>query len=627
MHIILPLRTHKDKLQKELTQNFNKRSRILDSAISRVSGTLNATELLVLNFFAAQKDAIYIDRNNLANQLNRSHNSINDAIISLTNLNILTFDFDINKRTKQPYIRKKKFILNTNTKEWQTKSKADYRLKENRFISSLRSVCKAEFGSNLVLATDEYSRNLIEEQFQSRIIKATYLNKVLPDFAHKNILKYGLAVILEWLDTISSESFLEFNALKVEANFQSFLKLNNLEVVFSQRIVFRTRHKTMADDFNELDYLQFKSLIARDSERMDIANLYRSTLYRNSQRVHNMERKSFHKEKHTIAVRKVLMDHRLVETTDISNFNLDIEIQIPTIESQWQFLGGQRYPKYRKNYQPIQSYNGKIYQAASYSYVEKTINDLISKGKVRLISQGEYNDLNKTDTFEPAYYEQRQFNYIADLEDLTEVRSLEEMMSKGLTNLVRLWDCGAINDIDFEIGYQILCDESKSLPCHCVNAKFNPLTYIQTIKLNYKQKAKLQELSKYFCLNDATIRLELDDLLDVAHHHQGAFKSDTFDNYLKARFTPDAIKSLKSQELSGARTLYLDPFAKLVALRESFLKKTKLIESLDEFENDPVIKECNDALSELQYDDLGNLRPLMPLQYESHEPNLNYNCS
>ena len=126
--------THSTKLQQELKQNFNKRSRLIDAAISRVAGTLNATELLVLNFFANQKCAIYIDRNQLALQLNRSHNSINDAIISLTNLNILAFEFDVNKRTKQLYTRKKKFILNTNTKEWQAKSKADYRLKDRKSV-------------------------------------------------------------------------------------------------------------------------------------------------------------------------------------------------------------------------------------------------------------------------------------------------------------------------------------------------------------------------------------------------------------------------------------------------------------------------------------------------------------
>ena len=218
--------THSTKLQQELKQNFNKRSRLIDAAISRVAGTLNATELLVLNFFANQKCAIYIDRNQLALQLNRSHNSINDAIISLTNLNILTFEFDVNKRTKQLYTRKKKFILNTNTKEWQAKSKADYRLKENRFISSLRSLRTAEFGANLVLATDEYARHALEERFQPRIIKATYLNKVLPEFARKNILKYGLGLILDWIDSVSSENFIDLTAEQLEVKFHSFLKMN-----------------------------------------------------------------------------------------------------------------------------------------------------------------------------------------------------------------------------------------------------------------------------------------------------------------------------------------------------------------------------------------------------------------
>ena len=218
--------THSTKLQQELKQNFNKRSRLIDAAISRVAGTLNATELLVLNFFANQKCAIYIDRNQLALQLNRSHNSINDAIISLTNLNILAFEFDVNKRTKQLYTRKKKFILNTNTKEWQAKSKADYRLKENRFISSLRSLRTAEFGANLVLATDEYARHALEEQFQPRIIKATYLNKVLPEFARKNILKYGLGLILDWIDSVSSENFIDLTAEQLEVKFHSFVKEN-----------------------------------------------------------------------------------------------------------------------------------------------------------------------------------------------------------------------------------------------------------------------------------------------------------------------------------------------------------------------------------------------------------------
>ena len=145
-------------------------------------------------------------------------------------------------------------------------------------------------------------------------------------------------------------------------------------------------------------------------------------------------------------------------------------------------------------------------------------------------------------------------------------------MAKGLQNIIRLWDCGAINDIDFEIGYQILSDESKILPYHCKEAKFNPISYINGVKLNYKQKGKLEELTKYLCLNDATIRLELDGLLNTIHSHQGAFKTDTFEKYLDARFTAEAARELKKQELSGLRTLYLDPFAKISALRESYIQ-------------------------------------------------------
>ena len=575
--------THSNKLQQELKQNFNKRSRLIDAAISRVSGTLNATELLILNFFAGQKCAIYIDRNQLAIQLNRSHNSINDAIISLTNLNILTFEFDVNKRTKRLYVRKKKFILNTNTKEWQAKSKADYRLKESRFISSLRSLRTSEYGANLVLAIDEYARHALEERFHPRIIKATYLNKVMPDFARKNILKYGLGLILEWLDSMPDESFIDLTAEQLEVKFHSFIKMNNLEVIYSQRIVFRTRHKTMADDYNELDYLQFKSLIARDSDRMNIANLYCSTLYRNSQRIHNMDRATFHNEKHTIAVRNVLLAYHLVETKNTSKSE-NIDIQIPALLSQWGFIGGQKYPSYQKRYNPIQIHNGKTYQARSYDYVEKTINELISSGRVRRISNSEYNDLIRADTFDSIYYDQRQHNYIPDLEDLRNVKSNEELMAKGLHNLIRLWDCGAINDIDFEIGYQILCDESKMLPYHCKEAKFNPISYINGIKLNYKQKGKLEELAKYLCLNDVTIRLELDGLLNVTHDHKGAFKPDTFERYLDARFTADAAKELKKQELNGLRILYLDPFAKLTALREAYMQSVEK-NNIEEVEN------------------------------------------
>lgn len=597
--------THSTKLQQELKQNFNKRSRLIDAAISRVAGTLNATELLVLNFFANQKCAIYIDRNQLALQLNRSHNSINDAIISLTNLNILAFEFDVNKRTKQLYTRKKKFILNTNTKEWQAKSKADYRLKENRFISSLRSLRTAEFGANLVLATDEYARHALEERFQPRIIKATYLNKVLPEFARKNILKYGLGLILDWIDSVSSENFIDLTAEQLEVKFHSFLKMNNLEVVYSQRIVFRTRHKTMADDYNELDYLQFKSLIARDNERMNIANLYRSTLYRNSQRIHNMDRSTFHNEKHTIAVRKVLLAHRLVETQNTSKIE-NIDIQIPTALSGWGFIGGQKYPAYKKEYTPIQLHNGKTYQATLYDYVEKTISKLISTGRVRRVSNSEYNDLIKADAFDAMYYDQRQHNYIPELEDLRSVKSNEELMAKGLQNIIRLWDCGAINDIDFEIGYQILNDESKTLPYHCKEAKFNPISYINGIKLNYKQKGKLEELTKYLCLNDATIRLELDGLLNSVHSHQGAFKTDTFEKYLDARFTVEAARELKKQELSGLRTLYLDPFAKISALRESYIQDTEKNKSTYFEERNDITDEISKINEMIQAEVMGD---------------------
>ena len=99
-------------LKTELSQNFNKRSRSIDYAINRVSSTLNATEILVLNFFSSQKEAVYVDRNKMAQVLNRSHNAINDAIVSLVNLKILAFEFDINEKTKKAYTRKKKFILN-----------------------------------------------------------------------------------------------------------------------------------------------------------------------------------------------------------------------------------------------------------------------------------------------------------------------------------------------------------------------------------------------------------------------------------------------------------------------------------------------------------------------------------
>lgn len=592
-------------LKTELSQNFNKRSRSIDYAINRVSSTLNATEILVLNFFSSQKEAVYVDRNRMAQDLNRSHNAINDAIVSLVNLNILAFEFDINKKTKKAYTRKKKFILNMKTNEWQKKNHTDYRLKENRFISSLRSMSKDEFNCNLVLATDEYGRVRLEQTFDDRITKAKYLYKTNKELVKNAILHYGLTYLMEWLDSCTYK-VLDCTQEQLALNFTEYNKLHKANIITAQRIVFRTRHKTIADDFNELDYLQFRAMICPKTEKMEVANLTRSTLYRHSQRIHNMDHNQFHIEKHAIAVRRVLLENRLVETNAETPYT-NISVNVQPVNAQWAFLGGQKYPSYNDNYQPLQQHNGKVYQAQSFNFVDSSIQNLLAEKRVRPITENEYHDLIKADTFNSKYIEQRQINYIPQLENLTVIRSQEELMAKGLINLVRLWDCGAINDIDYEIGYQILTDEAASLPRHCKETVFNPITFIESTKLNYKQKAKLHALNEYLCLNDYTIRTKLKELLSVTKSHSGAFKDDTFNAYLNARFTKDAARELKAQQLSGRRTLYLDPFTKIAQIKEQLLnEKMKEQNQVQEQQNEPVsiVDEFNQKMDQIFYETL-----------------------
>lgn len=602
---------HQDKLLKELHTNFNKRARSIDNAIQTVAPSLNATELLVLNHLANQKVAIYLDRNVLAEKLNRSVNSISNAIISLVNLNVLVFDYDFNKKTKQKYTRKKKYFINTNTKEWQQKTKTDYRLKENRFIGSLRSVNKNEFNCNLALAIDENPRYLLTETFKERSIKAYYLNKQMPQFVKEAILQYGLAFLLEWLDQVDTAKFVEMSNEQLQNEFYQFGKAKNALVIRSQRIVYRTRHKTLADDYNELDYLQFKALIVSDKDRMDLANSYRSTLYRNSQRIHNMDISAFHTEKQTIAVRQILLNQNLVPLEDEKERNYlskNITLDLPAVKSSWDFKRGS-YPTYSGQYNPVQTYQGKTYFAGSYLFALERAELLVNSGRVRAISQKECNNYLKTEIFQTDYIEQRQFNYVPYLESLDKVRSREEFMAKGLTNIIRLWDCGAINDIDFEIGYQILVDEAQSFELHCSTAQFNPFTFIDECTLNYKQKTKLKAISRYLCLDDATVLNMLKEILsDAKLVHQGAFKQDTYFAYLDNKFTPEIARKLKEEQISGHRILHFDPFVRLSRIMEELKgNDADLEEEIKCDFNVAIISEqecdeCNAALQQIYFD-------------------------
>lgn len=609
---------HTNRIQKELQHNFNKRSRLIDNAISRVSPSLNATEILLLQYLANQKQAIYLDRNSLSEQLNRCVNSISNAIISLTNLNILVFDYDFNHKAKKAYIRKKKFILNTNTKEWQIKHRTDYRLRENRFIGSLRAVCKNEMNTNFVLATTEISKANLLEHFEERKIKATYLHKHLPDFVKDAILQYGVVFLMEWIDSVSPQKFLEMSDEQLQNSFYQYGKAHDALVIRAQRIVYRTRHKTMADDYNELDYLQFKSLVSSHQEHLEIANHYRSVLYRNGQRIKNMATSAYHTENQTISVRKILLAQNLVPTEgkfpDFYTLK-QRDISIPAIQSQWDLLNDS-YPAYSIEYTPVQTFKGKTYIAKSYEYALAKAKDLLANGFVRVIDNKEKVDYLKTDVFQSAYVDQRQIHYIPKLETLSHVKSREECMAKGLTNIIRLWDCGAINDVDFEIGYQILVDESMSLPSHCNTAKFNPFSFIDEFSLNYKQKSKLKALGKYLCSNDVTISLELDGLLNHAPlHHRGAFKQDTYFAYLDNRFTPEIAKKLKNEQINGNRVLILDPFIHLSRIMEEISSRPLNSQDKPLEDNLPVqafystkeCDECNSALDKIYQE---NRQPL-----------------